>query len=456
MNKETSQHPKYSLSKLRKQLKTRPYEKTTDIFQDLHPADQAKFFQELDTETQFKLLKALTIAEVADLFDELSDEETVDVAEELSLPYLADILDDMDPDEAADLLGDLSTTKAQSVLHLMEETRDVLPLLSYPDETAGGRMTTEYIKLYENTLTEQAIQYLREAAPPTDIPYYLFVTDEKEKLVGVTGLRELISANPKDPISKFMDSYVVSITAISDQEQAARIMQHYDLSALPVVDFDNRLQGVISHDDILDVIEAEATEDIYRMASVTDTALAADSKLSQQLKGRLPWLLLNTLTALFGSWIISNFEDLFIQVAVLAFFQSIVAAQGGNVANQNVAMIVRGLALGVIDTKKIWLVLFRQLAVSITLGLIIGGLVGSGISIWQGNPYLGLVLGLALLGNMVVAGVVGTLAPLALQLMGQDPALSSSVLVTAITDSLGFLIFLSLAKIFLPLIQQYI
>ncbi|MEA2008935.1 MAG: magnesium transporter [Chloroflexota bacterium] len=456
MSKKTPPRQHHSDTELESLLKKDQYSQATEIFQNLHPADQAQHFKDLDSKAQLCLLKPLTIEEAADLFDELSDEETVEIAQELSPSYLADILDDMDPDEAADLLGDLPDAKAEHILALMEETSDVLPLLPYPDETAGGRMTTEYIKLYQNTLTEKAIQYLREAAPPTDIPYYLFVTNEDEKLVGVTGLRELICGNPQDPISKLMKTGVISITAASDQEQAARLMQHYDLTALPVVDTRNKLLGVISHDDILDVIEDEATEDIYRMANVSDNALEPDSKLSQQLRGRLPWLLLNTLTSLFGAWVISNFEDLFIQVAMLAFFQSIVAAQGGNAASQNVAMIVRGLALGEVNTKKIWPVLFRQLAVSASLGLIIGGLVGAGVSVWQGNPYLGLVLGLALLGNMLVAGVVGTLAPLALQLGGQDPALASSVLVTALTDSLGFLIFLSLAKMFLPLIQQYI
>ncbi|OQY36814.1 MAG: magnesium transporter [Chloroflexota bacterium] len=456
MSEKTLPRQHHSATELESLLKEGKYPQAAKTFLHLHPADQAKYFKDLDSKAQLCLLKPLTTEEAADLFDELSDEETVEIARELSLPYLADILDDMDPDEAADLLGDLSDAKAQRALSLMEETSDVLPLLPYPDETAGGRMTTEYIKLYQNTLTEKAIRYLRESAPPTDIPYYLFVTNENGKLVGVTGLRELICGNPQAPISELMKTDVISITADSDQEQAARLMQHYDLSALPVVDTNNNLLGVISHDDILDVIEDEATEDIYRMANVSDNALEPDSKLSQQLRGRLPWLLLNTLTALFGSWVISNFEDLFIQVAVLAFFQSIVAAQGGNAASQNVAMIVRGLALGEVNTKKIWSVLFRQLAVSASLGFIIGGLVGTGVGVWQGNPYLGLVLGLALLGNMLVAGVVGTLAPVALQLVGQDPALASSVLVTALTDSLGFLIFLSLAKTFLPFIQQYI
>jgi len=241
-----------------------------------------------------------------------------------------------------------------------------------------------------------------------------------------------------------------------DQEEAARLMIHYDLSALPVVNQRNELMGVISHDDILDVMDDETTEDIYRLASVTDAALEPDSEIYRQLQGRLPWLLLNTVTALFGAWVISNFEDLFVQVAVLAFFQSVVAAQGGNAASQNVAMIVRSLALGKVDIKKVWPILVRQLVVGMFLGSVVGLIVGAGVGFWQNNPYLGLVLGLALLGNMLVASIIGTLAPLVLEFLDQDPAMASSVLVTAMTDSIGFLIFLSLAKGFLPLIQQYL
>jgi len=243
---------------------------------------------------------------------------------------------------------------------------------------------------------------------------------------------------------------------MEDQEEAAGVMKHYDLQALPVLNEGGQLVGVISHDDILDVLVDESTEDIYRLASVSDTNLEPESNLFLQLKGRLPWLLLNTLTALFGSWVISNFGDLFVKVAVLAFFQSVVAAQGGNAASQNVAMIVRSLALGKIEPKKILPILLRQIAVGIFMGTLIGIIVGVGVGLWQENPYLGLVLGLALLGNMLVASIVGTLAPLILEFTGQDPALASSVLVTAITDIIGFLIFLSLASIFLPLIQQYI
>jgi magnesium transporter len=444
------------ISVLEKSFQEQEFGEILDLFRSLHPADQANLFINLKEDQKETLLQQMEISEIADIFDELDDNQTLDAARKLPLPFLADVIDDMDPDEAADLLGDLPGREVRKTISLMEEPEEILPLLRYPDDTAGGRMTTDFLVLAPEDTADRAIQYLRSSGWETDIPYYLFVVNQNKELIGVTGLRELVCADPYQEIHEIMDPKVISVQASDDQEEAASVMTHYDLQALPVLYSDGTLAGVISHDDILDVLVDETTEDIYRLASVSDNTLEPESRLFLQLKGRLPWLLLNTITALIGSWVISNFGDLFVQVAVLAFFQSVVAAQGGNAASQNVAMIVRSLALGKVESRKIVPILFQQILVGMFLGTLIGVIVGVGVGIWQSNPYLGLVLGLALLGNMLVASIVGTLAPLILEFSGQDPALASSVLVTAITDIIGFLIFLSLASIFLPLIQQYI
>ncbi len=442
---------------IRKALEAQHLDQAASIFLQLRPADRADIFELMEDQAQELLLKQLDVPNIADLFDELEDHETVEAAASLTLERLGDVLDEMDPDEAADLLGDLSPEKAEQALIEMDEPEDVIPLLHYSDETAGGRMTTAFIGLKPETSTEQAINQLRDVGQDNDVPYYIFVINLQGQLAGIVELRDLVIASPDTKIMEIMDPDVIRITAQADQEEAARIMAHYDLAALPVVDHaDGHMLGAITHDDILDVLEDEATEDIYHLASVTNAELEPESAVSDQLKGRLPWLLLNTMTALFASWIISNFGDLFLQVAVLAFFQSVVAGQGGNAASQNVAMIVRALALGKIDPKRVGIILLRQVWVGLLQGSILGFIVGTGVALWQHNPYLGLVLGLALVGNLIVAGIVGTLAPLVLHFIGQDPALASSVLVTAATDSLGFLIFLSLAKFFLPYLVHYI
>jgi magnesium transporter len=437
-------------------IASRQFKAATTLFLELHPADQAEVFNLLPEGQQKVLLENLDVPATADLFDELEDEETLEAAENLSLERLADVLDEMDPDEAADLLGDLPPQQAEEALAQMEDPEDVIPLLGYPDETAGGRMTTAYVGLRPNTTAETAIQFLRDMSLDNDVPYYLFVVDRNKCLVGVTGLRELVIAPPHTPMHKVMDPDVIYIFAGADQEEAARMMARYDLSALPVVNEQKQLVGVITHDDILDVLEDEATEDIYRLSNVSDTGLEPNSSVREQLNGRLPWLLLNSLTSLLAAWVISNFGDLYVQVAILAFFQSVVAGLGGSAASQDVVMIVRALALDKVNKGDAWKVLFRQVWIGCIQGAILGLVVGFGVGLWQGNPFLGLVLGLSLIGNMIIAAAVGTFIPLLLKYLNQDPALASSVLVTAATDAMGFLIYLSLASVFLPYIQQYI
>ncbi|HBY07532.1 MAG TPA: magnesium transporter [Chloroflexi bacterium] len=437
-------------------LQDERFAEASTTFSELHPADQAEIFNALEDEQQDVLLELLDISTTADLFDELEDDETLEAAENLSTERLADVLDEMDPDEAADLLGDLPPQIAEEALAQMDEAEDVLPLLGYADKTAGGRATTDYIAMRPYTTAQQAIQFLREVAPENDVPYYLFVIDRQKRLVGVSGLRELVIAKPEATMQEIMDTDVVSVSANADQEEAARIMQRYDLSALPVVDADNRLLGVISHDDILDVIADEATEDIYALSQVSDADIDPNSTIGQQIRGRLPWLIVNSFASLFAAWVISNFGELITQVALLAFFQSVVAGLGGSSAGQDVAMMVRALALDKVTKGQARRILIRQVLVGFLQGSAIGLLVGIGIGLWQQNPFLGLVVGLALIFNMLVAATVGTLVPLVLHALKKDPALASSVLVTATTDAMGFMIYLSLASIFLARIQQYI
>ncbi|HBX70778.1 MAG TPA: magnesium transporter [Chloroflexi bacterium] len=437
-------------------LEDERFAEASATFSELHPADQAEIFNALEDEQQDVLLELLDISTTADLFDELEDDETLEAAENLSTERLADVLDEMDPDEAADLLGDLPPQIAEEALAQMDEAEDVLPLLGYADKTAGGRATTDYIAMRPYTTAQQAIQFLREVAPENDVPYYLFVIDRQKRLVGVSGLRELVIAKPDATMQEIMDTDVVSVSANADQEEAARIMRRYDLSALPVVDADNRLLGVISHDDILDVIADEATEDIYALSQVSDADIDPNSTIGQQIRGRLPWLIVNSFASLFAAWVISNFGELITQVALLAFFQSVVAGLGGSSAGQDVAMMVRALALDKVSKGQARRILIRQVLVGFLQGSAIGLLVGIGIGLWQQNPFLGLVVGLALIFNMLVAATVGTLVPLVLHALKKDPALASSVLVTATTDAMGFMIYLSLASIFLARIQQYI
>jgi magnesium transporter len=418
----------------------------------LHPADRAEAFSELDGNAQSTILPRLDIPSTADLLEELEDDEAADVAENLSTKRLADVLDEMEPDEAADVLGDLPPETAAKALAEMDDAEEVLPLLGHPDETAGGLMTTWLITLQPEETASQAISKLRTAELEEEGPYYLYVVDENETLVGVVGLRDLIIAAPNTHVVDFMDPEVKYATAGIDQEDVARLMARYDLSALPVVDEGGKLLGVITVDDVVDVLEEEATEDIYRLAKLSDADLSIDSPISLAVRRRLPWLFLSTITALFASWVISNFEGIFEQVAVLAVFQSVVAGMGGNAGTQSLAIAVRAIALGEIALRDIWQTIAKEIATGIIQGASVGVLAGIGVYLWRGNPWLGLILGLALIGNMLVAVIVGTMIPLILKALRQDPALASAVLVTAVTDSVGFAIFLGLATLLLPML----
>lgn len=421
---------------------------------ELHPVDQAEVFNLLSDEERDYLLPLINIEDAADLLEELEDEDVLEAVEALSTERLADVLDEMEPDEAADLLGDLPPAQASEVLAQMEDASEVLPLLGYPDETAGGLMTTTYVALRRFTKVDQAIQFLREVNPETDIPYYLYVVDRDKKLLGVVSLRSLVISSPKTVMEEIMETDIIYVRVNTDQEETARVMSRYDLAALPVVDDQMRLMGVVTHDDIVDVLEDEATEDIYRLAVVTDSDLEPESSVVDHLRGRLPWMYLNMLTAMFASWVVTHFQDVIAQVAVLAAFQSVIAGLGGNSGSQNVVMIVRSMALGKMDANKIWPVMARQVLIGALQGLAVGSVVGLGVAFWQQNFHLGLVVFIAMIANMMIAGAIGTLVPFLLRAIGKDPALASTVLVTAATDSFGFFIFLSLASLFLPSILR--
>lgn len=421
-----------------------------NILLDLHPADRADTFTDLSDANRQQLLGSLDIPATADLLEELEDQEASEIASTLTNERLADVLDEMEPDEAADILGDLPPARAMRTLEEMEDAEDVLPLLPYGDETAGGLMTTSFISLSPEQTAAEAIDYLREIGPDEETPYYLYVTGSDRHLIGIVSLRSLVVSRPDTTVESLMDTNIYFATTLTDQEDAARLMVRYDLAALPVVDESGALSGVITYDDLMDVLEDEATEDIYRLANVSDADLTIESPISLSIRRRLPWLYLNALTAFLASWVISQFEGIIAQVALLAAFQSVVAGLGGNTATQSLAIIVRAIALDEVNRDHTIHTVLKEGATGLLQGLAVGLAAGLGVFLWQGNIYMGLILMLALIGNMLLAGLAGAFIPLGLKALDLDPALASSVLVTAITDIVGFALFLGLAASFLP------
>ena len=420
---------------------------------ELHSADRAAIFEELTPEEQGQLLPFFGTVDQASILQELDEQPAAELAMTMPSGALADVLDEMSPDVAADILGDIPSDAASSTLSQMEEADEVRPLLRYPDDTAGGLMSTDFLAFAEKTPAQAVIDRLRSEATDADAPYYLYVTDDSQRLSGIVGLRALIVANPKASMADLMVSKVISVPVDADQELVANLMKKYRLALLPVLDVEGRMLGVIRSDDIVYVLEEEATEDMLRLANVSDTDLEVWSPVGLSVSRRLPWLYINLLTAFLAASVVNFFESTISKVAVLAVFQGIVAGQGGNAGTQTLALIVRGIALGEVEFSDVWKVLGREVLIGAFHGLAVGVAVGLCAWAWKGIPFLGVIVGLAMLGNMIAAGVAGTVIPLTLRALKLDPALASAVLVTTVTDCVGFGLFLGLATIFIGHLQ---
>jgi len=434
------------LEKIRIGLSEGHWYEVTSLLETLRRSDQAEIFSDMHPEQQKEILPLLTPENSADIFEELDDEDVFEIANRMNTEQLVEIVDEMEPDEAADLLGDIPPEQAEQVLLLIDGADEVRSLLEHPDETAGGVMTSMDVRIQEDMTVDEAIGHLRQLSPDSETIYYLFVQDKEDHLVGVVSLRDLVVAKPGTLIRSIMDPDPISIAVNADQEEAAQLMVRYDLLALPVVDQENVLVGMITYDDFLDVIEEETTEDIYRLGGVPKEQ-PADIRVTSAMQTRLPWLILNLLTALISATVLSLFENTIAQVAVLAAFFPVVAGVSGSAGTQTLTVTVRGLALGDISPKEGIKAIGRELLIGLVNGISIGLIVAVIALIWKGTPILGLIVGIATLLNMICAALAGVMMPMLMQRLNFDPALASPILVTTTTDTLGYLFYLGLATL---------
>ncbi len=414
----------------------------------LQPADQADLVEGLADSDQIAIISRLDPADSADVLEEMQDQDAAALAELLPPATLADILDEMEVDEAADVLGDLAPEQASQALRRMEEPDKVLPLLRYPDDTAGGLMTPAVLSLRRDWRAVDALEELRRIGQTIDTAYYLFVVDREDKLIGVVGLRELVIAQPETVIEVLMNPNVISVPVNADQEVCARTLSRYGFLALPVVDEIGRLVGVITADDLIEVTENEATEDMYRMVGISGEERVLGPLRSSVLR-RLPWLAVNMLTLFVAITVVDAFEKVIAGMVALATFLPLVSGQGGNAGSQTTTVIVRGLALGEVDQRNGLQALSKELAAALINGVIVGLGTGLVIYVWKGEPVIALAAGLAMVLNFLVAALAGVLVPLGLMALKVDPALASTAFVTAVTDTLGFLFFLGIASLLL-------
>ena len=416
------------------------------LLDSLRIQDRAGLFSDLQQPEQDMLIPLLEPYDTADLLEELEDEEAAEIAQRLNNEELVQILGYMEPDEAADLLGDISKDQATELLAALSETEEILPLLAHHDESAGGLMTAVDVIITENMTVEESIHHLRTIAPDSETIYYLFVTDQNNILTGVVSLRQLIISSPETKIKEVMDPDHISVLVNADQEEAARLMSRYDLLALPVVDEDRKLLGIITYDDLVEVLEDEATEDIYRLGGVPE-GQPINVSIPTAIRNRLPWLILNVGTAMASAAVLSLFENTIAQVAVLAAFFPIVAGVSGSAGTQALTITVRGLALGQISRRDGYKTLLRELSIGLMNGTTLGIIVALIALSWKGTPLLGIVVGVATFINLLCAAFAGVIVPLGIQLIDIDPALASPILVTTVTDTFGYLIYLGMATI---------
>ena len=429
------------LARLQELLQGDDVQPAIDLLDGMHPADQADVFEALDEDDQPKMLALLSGEGIAHLLSHLEDEQRRSVVDEMPRATLARVLDASDYDIAVDILRAIPPAEAVMTLSQMRTAAEVTPLLGHADESAGGLMTRGYIAVHRDMTAGEAIDFLRATKPAAEEAYYLYVLDAANHLQGVVNLRQLIVSDPETRLEDVMEREPIAVAVETDQEEAANLMQHYRLRSLPVVDEEGVLSGVITSDDIIDVIQDEATEDMYYMAGLPgDDSLHAPLQVSA--RKRIPWLLVNLVTSFMAGGIVALFEGTIEKAAALAVFMPIIAAQSGNAGIQTVTIVVRGIALREMEADDAWRALRKEMALGVFRGVLFGVLVGGAAYLWQGEWAWGAVVGGAMLLNMVVAGLLGTLIPITLRALKLDPAIASGILLASITDILGFLMLL--------------
>lgn len=423
-----------------------------NLMQKQHPADLAQVLKDLvdrDRLAAFNILVDRSRRLGMEALSELGPETGAHLLADRPAEEIATLLQELESDDAAAIVDYLPEELSGAVLELItrKEGGEVEALLEYAEQTAGRIMNPNVFALSEDLTVGEAITAL-QGSRDVEMVFYLYVIDERRHLVGVISLRRLLLVSPETPLKRIMTADLVSVRVDTDQEEAARLVASYNLLAIPVVDEENKLVGIITVDDVIDVLKDEATEDLYRLAGV-----ASDERVftpaREALKKRLPWLIVNLGTAFLAASVVKVFEGTISQVTALAVFMPIVAGMGGNAATQTLTVIVRGIALGEITWGNSRKALVKEMFVGLGNGVACGAVAAGVAWLFQGNPMLGLVLGLAMVINMFIASTAGTLVPLGLRAAKVDPALASSVFITTLTDIFGFLSFLGLGTLFL-------
>ena len=357
----------------------------------------------------------------------------------------------MPADDAADLIGTLSEDKSSAILEKMkkEGSQEVEDLLTYDDDTAGGIMVPDFIALKEDTTARDAIKSLQKEHLDVEMPFYLYVVDEYGKLVGVSSLRQLVVVPPDKPLKQFMETDVFSVQTNMDQEEVAKIVARYDILAVPVVDDNNRLVGIVTVDDVIDIFRREATEDILKMAGVGSEEFVETKTVLSSSRIRLPWLFASCIGGIVAFYIIGYFEESLSNFIFLAAFIPVIMGMGGNIGTQSSTIVVRGLATGRLNVRDIWPVVFKELSVGLILGLVYGLLLGTVAQLTYSTYELAISVGFAVFSSMSIAALIGSLVPMSFAKINVDPAVATGPFVTTAIDIISVFFYFQIATFLL-------
>ena len=425
-------------------------EELEEYLEDNHFVDVAESFEELDDEELLRVFELMTDEQKANVIEQADDDLQERIFELIPDEEAIDILAFMSPDDIVDVLGFIDIRKSKSILTKMKRSQanKIRELLGYEEDTAGGIMTTQYIAFKENLEIKEVMKKIKMIAPRTEVIETIFVTNSKKELVGEADLRDILISSDETKLSEIMDENPKYVYVEEDQEDVARLVSKYDLKVVPVINHKKMILGIITIDDIIDVIQEENTEDILKLGGVSEEEdIYSDFWFS--VKQRLPWLVINLGTAFVASCVIGIFSGTVEKVVILSSVMTIISGMGGNAGTQALSVTIRALALGEVDLKDTLGIIWKTVLVGTINGALLGLLCGGILWAIYGNFYMGLIVFLAMIGNLVIACMIGFLIPITLKAMKIDPAMASAVVLTTATDCFGFLIFLSLATVFL-------
>lgn len=420
------------------------------VIDELQPYDMAFIFKEMPEKHRARYLSYLTVDDITDMIGELEREFQLAVLNKVGKTRATLAMNKMDNDDHAQLLEEMDEELKEQLLSSMEasESKAVQLLMNYPADSAGRMMTNRYVWIPQHYTVKDAVVKLKSFAEIAESINYLYVINESKQLVGVLSYRDLILGEPEEKVQDLMFTRVISAGALQDQEEVARLIERYDFLAIPVVEENNVLVGIVTVDDIIDVVIREADED-YEKFAASGKDITFDTKAYVAAYRRLPWLILLLFIGLISGSIISYFEDALQQVVALAFFMPMVSGMTGNTGTQSLAVVIRGLSKEEMNKKTIVRLILREFRTSIYIGAVCSVLIAIIAILWQGNALLGFVVASSLLFTLIIGTMSGTIIPIILHKLKVDPAIASGPLITTLNDILSLLIYFGIATAFI-------